>query len=351
MKKITIIILVMLMVPFAGCRYNLSHPISYIDNDTNEAVEIPRKEFGASYLDNKINKKIIEEINKLDEEVVNAIVNNDAKTIVNMLAPDLNISEEAITGIIKPYSKIITDSNYEYLGRYYFETIKFSQASRAVTTSANGEYDIIVEAIDGEIFVSLIKCRYEHVEELLSVEYIREDGDWNIRDFSLIPYTYNGENALDHYKKAQEFYDAGEYMMAYLHIYTALDLQVGSDRFRYRDLTAMENLGILCVEKMNEFYPMPIQIDGAGGVLVYSVSPVNAPGAMLPSFEYATKYEITEQGNEEIYAKISDEIEIINEELMKLYPEIEEYFDKVMYYAVTNPGGVGSAYRETVDIE
>lgn len=339
------------MVFCAGCKYNLSHPISYIDNDTNEAVEIPRKEFGASYVDNEINKKIIEEINKLDEELVDAIIKNDAKTIVNMFNPVLNMSEAAIAGIIKPYSEIMTDSNYEYLGRYYFETIKFSKASRAVTTSANGEYDIIVEAIDGEIFVSLIKYRYEHVEELLSVEYIREDGDWTIRDFSLIPYTYNGENALDHYKKAQEFYDAEEYLMAYLHIHTALDLQVDSYRFRYRDFTAMVNLGVLCVEKMNEIHQMPIQIDEAGGVLVYSLRPANAPGEMFPDFRYVTKYEITEDGSQENSARISDEIKIVHEVLMKIYPEIAENFDKVMYYAFANTDGTGLAYREVVDIE
>jgi len=346
-KKIIIAVIILVIVATSGCMAKDKGRITYIDNETNEQVTIPNKNSAASYTDDKIDNDIVEEINALDKKVIDSIVGKDIEAILGMMDESLETDQEAVLLNLNAYSDIMTVNKYDILNRYYFITRNIPESSQVVATSQNEEYDVVVDSIDGEVFVSLLSYTIGHVEQLLIIEYHRKDSEWLIHNMGLYKYSYSNNNAVYHYEKAKELYDAGEYLMAYLHIYTSSDLAINLPNFRYKNIDDIASLGQKCIVEISQLYPLPIEFDDIEGVNVYGFTPVNDVEGMTPIFTYTTSYDI----DKENFEQISAEAHLIHEEIMKAFPEIKENFDEVSYVAVSNPGGVGPAHREIIEIE
>ena len=220
MRKSRLIIVLLILVLFLfGCTQNKSsnevEPIEKVpedteqeatsedDNESDKKINISTST-GAAYSNDKIPSEIKEEVDNLNNEFIEHVIKNDADYVESHIYNQELQTHEDIVEVVKLYSDIIReDIQYSILGQYYFVVDANGNSSRSMTVSDDGEYIVSTTAMTGEIFISFIIIESVDKDTLLTLEFVREDTDWQIRALYLNDYSYFDMNALDFYEKAQ----------------------------------------------------------------------------------------------------------------------------------------------------
>ena len=280
----------------------------------------------------EINKEILDSVKILDDKVLDSIKNNDADKI-------LEISSEAFKKESGKLNEWLANANeseknrvFDYQDRYYCNVDKVGKFNLNVNTLKDDPFYITVEAASKDIFVSLIKSTSNKDDSLLSLIYIKEQGEWKLRTLTIDNYSYGGMNAIDLYEKAKSLDTQGYKVPASLYSVLSNKLLHPAPFIKYKKESEITDYHKKLLENIKNDYTFPQKLKNANNVEIYGldVKYVIDKG-IVPFIKYTTDIEWSNK------KEIEKEANDMNNEVTSLYPGMKETFKFILYEAYSEP--------------
>ncbi len=219
----------------------------------------PSESSGVVYKNDTIPDDILSEIKVLDETFIESVYSNDADLIYDRVSDKINNKEEQVPVIIDMFHNKFEDKEYYYLDTYYIISETTGVTGRILAESENREYLVSSNAINGEIFISLILFEFPHEEVMLTLMYTRRNDDWEIETFYMNDYTFWGMNSLDFLDKSNNMIKEEKMLPALLYAYEAAFISGPSPLMQYISDIDFEKNYYQLKDDVEETYKFHIQ--------------------------------------------------------------------------------------------
>jgi len=312
MRKILLSLLIIFTVCISGCSVGAGTVVTYHNND--------------------IDQKILDEIKTLDDKVLGSIKNNQADKILEFCSETYKKDWKNHCAIIDSIHSSSKGMSFDYKNRYYCKVEKVGNHSFSVETLKDDPFNIKLDAVSKDIFVSLIKTNSNIEDYMLSLIYIKENGKWKLNTMYFGGYSYDGMNAFDLYNKAKLLDEKGDKMPSYIYLKSADRLLQPAPFLRYKKEKEIFNYFVKVCDSVKKAYAFPKKLENTRNITIqkFDVRYVVNEGIM-PVIEYKTGIELSKD------KEIKEEANNMNEEVMSLFSGMKENFKFVMYETTSEP--------------
>ena len=284
-----------------------------------------------TYHNDEIDKESLDSVKILDDKILESIKNNNADNILEISSESFEENSKNIKEIISSINQSVNVKSFDYKDRYYCKVNKVGKYSFAIGTLQDESFNIKLNAVSKDIFVSLIKSNSNSIDYILSLVYIKEQGEWKLMTLNCGEYSYYGMNAIDLYEKAKSLDTKGYKVPAgfYIRLYGKLLHPVPI--LQYKKESEITDYSKRFIDSTKNDYTFPKKLENTDNVELYGFDVKYVKDELIPVVKYTTNMELS---NKEAIEKEANEI---NNEVTSQYPGMKENFKLFLYEAYSEP--------------
>lgn len=279
----------------------------------------------------EINKKILDSVKSLDDQVLDDLKNNNLDKIRDISSEGLKKLEESNKGEFDNIPKSIKDKSFEYQDRYYCEASKVGKTNFEINTK-DSLYSIDLEVASKEMFISLIKSNSKSDDYILVLVYIKEQEQWKLNALNWGSYSFDGMNAVDLYEKAKSLDSKGYKIPAAIYLKLSDSVLTPIQYLHYKrekEVTDYINQMTQYFKSRNQY---PEELKNYSNIKIYGLDAKYIDGSgIVPFIKYTTN---TDLDNKDAIEK---EANNINGDVTNLYQGMKENFNNIVYEAYSEP--------------
>jgi len=278
------------------------------------------------------------QISTLNGKLFKAIVDNDVDG-VKALASD-KLLEAAGTDLDKLIDQVRSSfkaDNYRILNEYNVKNSATGIAN-AVSSGISGDNDYVVsyQALNEEMYVSLIVPNSLDHEILITAIYGKYENEWKINILQFGQYTMFNKTAPDYYKLAKASYDKSYLVDAVNFASLAMQLlKPASKFFQFQKEKEITEFHEMVMKEVNSKYQFPLTLDNVDTKpKVFRIFPEMGVDGFFPMVYYLSGINLSDT------TALKIENKKVREEVGRLFTGIDQDKKFVFYWAFnTMPDG------------
>lgn len=280
----------------------------------------------------EIDKEILESVKILDDKVLESVKNRDADKILEISSEAFKKDSGKLNELLDNINKSVKDKSFDYQARYYCKVNKIGDYNFTINDLKDDPFCITVDAMSPDIFVSLIKSTSNSDDSLVTLIYIKEQGEWKLRTLYFGDYSLNGMNAIDLYEKAKSLEAEGYKIPANIYAGVSNRLLRPASFLQYKKESEIKDYSKKLYESIKNEYTFPQKLKNTDNVEIYAFDvKYIADKGIVPIIKYTTGIKLSNK------KEIEKEANDINDEVNSLYPGMKKNFKSFLYEAYSEP--------------
>jgi hypothetical protein len=253
------------------------------------------------------------EIKELDKKVLKAIVENNVEDLKSFMSSKLlEKSGNEIEKLIEKVSGIIESNEYEIIDQYFVQN-STSGLGNTVMSGIDGidDYVIQYQALNDEMFISLILPENGNDEFLITNIYGKYPEGWKLNILQFGQYTVNSKTAPQLFQQAKIEYEKGYLVDAANNMFLSSRVVNPANKFwKYQKEDEFREFYDKVLKEVNEKHNFPMTISEVKSKpQILTISPFGMNEGYFPMIEYLTKIDLkdtiqTRIENDGIHKKI-----------------------------------------------
>lgn len=305
------------------------------------------------YKNDNIPSTISTNIHRLNNQVVDGILNKQPPKIINIASSSLKKENKKIEELVIQLEQIVKGSKFSIKDEYYEKLEKIGNYTFTIPSDLEADdryYLNSLEAISDEVYVSLLVTDSKSVDHLVALLYGKESGEWKLFGIYSGQYSAQGLNAIVLYQKALELDKKGYLIPAFLYEKLAINLLRPVQFFQYDKEREIQKYGDDLAKRVNEKFYWPIKLDSMQTKPeVISIDVVSvAEGGLMPIIPYVSSVDLNDP------EKLKLEAEEMTNILGNMFPGLLPNFNNIAFRAYSeqpiNPQKQYSYYGTVIDI-
>jgi len=233
------------------------------------------------------------EIKILDDQLVSSFYENSSPKLVALFSENLKITDSTqIKELINKVHPLIKSKEYKLLDEYLSINSAIGQnASLFKSAIQDEDYQINYHVYSKETYISLLVCKGEINDLLVTCIYGKYNNRWKLDVFLIGPYKILEKTSIDLYKKAKveyvnnDLFDAANDMLLCEQI-----ARPAKDIFYYFKMPEIISFHKELTNAVNKKYPLPLTIiDLKSLPQIFNIKPVVLKEGIFPTIYYVTK--------------------------------------------------------------
>ena len=316
MKKAIVILFLIFILLLTSCSYGSGITGASVVNITHN---------------DEINKKTLDSVKSLDDQVLDDLKNNNLDKICDISSEGLKKLEDSNKDEFDNIPKSIKDKSFEYQDRYYCETSKIGKTNFEINTK-DSLYSIDLEVASKEMFISLIKSNSKSDDYILVLVYIKEQEQWKLNALNWGSYSFDGMNAIDLYEKAKSLDSQGYKIPAATYLKLSDSVLTPIPFVHYKREREIEDYMTKTSDNFKKSNQFPEELENYRNIKIYDFDVKYVDGSgIVPFIKYTTN---TDLDNKDAIEK---EANNINGDVTNLYQGMKENFNNIVYEAYSEP--------------
>ena len=268
-----------------------------------------------SWSDDNINQNLKSQINKLDELVVEAITTNDPDKLKALMSKKLlDNSGDNINQLVHQANVFISNPDYDILNQFYTKNTTTGLGNTLFSgLKGINDYTLFYQALNKEMFVSVIIPDGDHNKYVLTNIYGKYEGGWKLNILQFGQYKANGFTATELFTKAKKEYDKGYLIDAAFDMIMSSNISKPANQlWKYLQEDEMKEFYETVMAEVNKEYAFPLKLDKIDSKPeILNISPQEIDEGSFPMVEYLTKIDLkdtvnTRLENDEIHKSIGE---------------------------------------------
>ena len=290
------------------------------------------------FLENdEIDESIKQEIHLLNSKTIDAIKRKDKDSIVSLYMEEYRDNKELLNifdSLLDFISPIVMNNEPKMYKEYYWtrKGIGKGQCTILSHNEAGDKFIISFEGKSNKAFVSLLTVETSSKEYLLSLVYMKEDGDWRLYSLRMGDLKIAGKSVMDWYRESKSLYEKDFLMPAFIRLNAIKDIRRPTPLFQYQEEKNIIQFYNAILNKINARYTFPIQLNQLRGKpSIYAIRGRFIKNDLCPLFIYVSSFPIEQK------EEIKNEVNSMNDTVMKMFPGISDDVDYICYNAYNEP--------------
>ncbi len=288
--------------------------------------------------DENIEQGIKNEIESLDKKVLEAVAANNVDLLKSIMSDVLlEKSGNNIEQLLKQVSSVITSTDYKILNQYQTKNSATGIGNTIISgVSGLNDYVLHYQALNKEMFVSLLISKSGTDEFLITNIYGKYPGAWKLNILQFGQYKVDGQTAPELYYKAKTEYEKGYLVDAANNMTLCSRVVNPANRFwQYQKESEMKEFYEKVMNEINSKYQFPLTLEAIDSKpQIITIYPQGTIEGYFPMVEYVTKLDLEDT------VQTRAEYEKVHAEVVKLFYGIEKDKDYIFYKAFSEmPNG------------
>jgi hypothetical protein len=277
-----------------------------------------------------IDKEKREQIKALNDKLFKSIINNDVVGTKALMSDKLEKGSNDLDKLIKQVSSSFKADGYRILDEYNVKN-STTGIGNTLPSGVTGDNDYVIsyQALNKEMYVSLMIPEDLDNELLITAIYGRYDNDWKINILQFGQYTLLNKTAPDYYKLAKASYDKSYLIDAVNFISLSKQcLSPANNFFRYQKDKEINEFHEMIMKEVNSKYQLPLTLDNVGTKpKVFRIYPEMLKDGVFPMIYYLSEINLMDT------TALKIENKKVREEVGRLFTGIDQNKKFVFYWA------------------
>jgi hypothetical protein len=279
-----------------------------------------------------------EQIKTLNDKLFKAIINNDVSAVKALMSSKLLEHVNDLDKLVNQVSTSFKADSYRILDEYNVHNSNTGTGNTLLSgISGDNDYIINYQALNKEMYVSLLLPNGLDNDLLMTVIYGNYDNEWKINILQFGQYSLFGKTASDYHKLAKSSY-AKSYLIDAVN-YIGLSkqcLRPANDFFQYQKDKEINEFYDKVMNEVNSKYQFPLTLDNIDTKpKVFRIYPEMINEGFFPMVNYLTNINLNDT------VALKSENEKIKVEVSKLFVGINQDKKFVFYKAFKElPDGI-----------
>ncbi|NOU62242.1 hypothetical protein [Marinifilum caeruleilacunae] len=250
-----------------------------------------------TYRNDNIPASIVKKINQLDLKVIEAIQQDDTKSLESVLSDKLleNVGQNKIDSIFKIVSRTLKEKDFKKKDQFYVENAN-KDVSNSIFSGLKSEDDYIVQykAMNKKMFISILLPKSTEDEQLITLIYGLYGNEWKLNIFQFGQYSILNKTAIDYYKIADAYFKSGELVDAASNLAIGQQcLRPGNQHIQYRKEKDFIDLQKKVMEEINKTYVFPLSVEQVETKpQIFNIHPQRVDEGNFPMVRYYSKIDL-----------------------------------------------------------
>jgi hypothetical protein len=249
-----------------------------------------------TWKDENIEQSLKNEIETLDKKVMEAVTTNNVELLKSIMSEKLlEKGGDSLDQFIEQASTIITTTDYKVLNQFQTKNSTTGIGNTIISgVSELNDYVINYQALNKEMFVSLLIPESGLDEFIVTNIYGKYPDGWKLNIIQFGPYKVNGQTAPELYTKAKEEYERGYLVNAANNIFLSSKVANPANiLWRYQKEDEMKALQEAIMKSVNETYSFPLTIEKVDSKpKILTIYPQGMKEGYFPMVEYLTNIDL-----------------------------------------------------------
>ncbi len=284
-----------------------------------------------TWKNDNIDKDTKEQIKALNDKLFKAITTNNVNDVKSLMSDKL--IEKGVSDLDKLINQISNSfkaDSYRILDEYNVHN-STTGIGNTLPSGISGDYDYVIhyQALNKEMYVSLLLPNGLDNDMLIMAIYGKYDNDWKINILQFGQYSLFSKLAPDYYKLAKVSYDKSYLIDAVNYIGLAkLCLRPANDFLQYQKEKEINEFYDKIMKEVNSKYQFPLTLDNiASKPKVFRIFPEMINEGFFPMVYYLTDINLKDT------TALKLENEKIKKEVGQLFTGIDQDKKFVFYWA------------------
>lgn len=236
------------------------------------------------------------EIKVLNDKIVEAVTTNNSGLFKDLMSEKLKEKNGGkIDKFIEQFSKVIKNKEYKILDEYHVKN-STTGFGNTVISGAGGDNDYVIhyQAMNKEMFISLIISMNGMDEFLFTNIYGKYPDGWKLNIFQIGQYTVNNKTATELFRKAQSEYEKGYLVNAANNMFLSSQVSKPANNFwKYQKENEMKGFYETLMNEIKNNYQFPMTISEIDSKpQIFNIFPLGMEDGYFPMVEYLTNLDL-----------------------------------------------------------
>lgn len=249
-----------------------------------------------TWKDENIEQSLKNEIKVLDEIVLEAVTTNNTTLIKTIMSDKLlEKSGSNLKQMIEQVYGVIKNKDYQILNQFHVKNSKTGISNTVMTgISGQDDYTIHYQALNEEMFISLIIPKNGLDEFLITNIYGKYPGGWKLNILQFGQYTVNGKTATQLYSDAKSQYEKKYLVDAANNMFLCSQVSNPANTFwQYQKEDEMKQFYETAMTDIKNEYTFPVTMDNIKTrPQIINISPQGMQEGYFPMVAYLTNIDL-----------------------------------------------------------
>ena len=288
-----------------------------------------------TWKDENIDASLKREIETLDNKVIEAIASNNTMLLKKIMSEKLlEKSGKNIGQLIEQVGRVISSKNFNILNQYHVKNSTTGIGNTVLSgISKENDYIIHYQALNKEIFISIIIPENRLDEFIITNIYGKYPDGWKLNILQFGQYRINGQTAPELYSKAKGEYEKGYLVDAANDIFLSSRVANPANKFwQYQKEDEIKKFYNKVLTEIKSEYSFPLTLEKINTKpQIMNIFPFGMQEGYFPMVEYLTNINLkdtvkTKIENDQIHQSIGKEFKGLDKDkkyiFYKAYNEI-----------------------------
>ncbi len=266
-----------------------------------------------TWKDENIDASLKREIETLDNKVIEAIASNNTMLLKKIMSEKLlEKSGKNIGQLIEQVGRVISSKNFNILNQYHVKNSTTGIGNTVLSgISKENDYIIHYQALNKEIFISIIIPENRLDEFIITNIYGKYPDGWKLNILQFGQYRINGQTAPELYSKAKGEYEKGYLVDAANDIFLSSRVANPANKFwQYQKEDEIKKFYNKVLTEIKSEYSFPLTLEKINTKpQIMNIFPFGMQEGYFPMVEYLTNINLkdtvkTKIENDQIHQSI-----------------------------------------------
>ncbi|RWY57464.1 hypothetical protein [Mucilaginibacter gilvus] len=294
---------------------------------------------------NEISEGKRDDMHELNDKALDLIKKGDTEILESLLSKEL-IAENSTDARVKNIGHALVTDTFKRMDEYYVVNKYLGADTIKSHLKDVNAYSLIYPAVTQEMyFMHFIQAKKEVPnKQIITIGYAKYSYGWKIGFMDMQPYGFNGKNAQELYKTAQEQYNKGQLIDALNNMNLAIVSLRPSELWVYDNEAEVHRFYNKVTVDAAKVYKFPTPVDDLlSRPYIISINNKTTREGSFPQITYITKVKLKDT------AAIKAENLLIRKALIKLMPGIDKN-NQYIYYLAYNQQPTSENYLSRYDM-
>ncbi|PKM85932.1 MAG: hypothetical protein CVU87_13810 [Firmicutes bacterium HGW-Firmicutes-12] len=282
-----------------------------------------------TFHNSEIDEVLKEDFNTINKRIVDSIIDDCPEVMLEMASDDI----KKTSGTIKEFYSQLKNSkhkiDFKIMDEYYVKISKIGDYNITIETFQDDSFYVNnIKAVSDEMYVGLFTTDDKITGYLLTLIYIKENGNWKLYSVNCGDYTYQGLSAIDYFQKAKTLYDKEYKIPAYLYMNLGTKLLRPAVFLQYKKQSEFDEFYKKLCNDLNKSLIFPIEMNNViSNPGIWNFNSSNTIEGIVPIIIYKSNIGLSNE------IGLKDEANEMKLSIDKLLPGISESFEYICFQA------------------